>query len=133
MKTASLLFLLLAGTAFAATPQEIRQTYINEAAAAQPGFQASAQRGQAMFRKVFANNEDMPSCTSCHTEDPGATGRHAITGKRIAPLSAAANAERFSDPAKVEKWFGRNCREVVGRPCSAGEKADLLTYLGGAR
>ena len=35
----------------------------------------------------------------------------------------------FSDPAKVEKWFRRNCNDVAGRECTAGEKADVLAWL----
>jgi len=75
----------------------------------------------------------LPSCTTCHTEQPQQGGQHAITGKAIRPLAVAGNGERFSDAAKVEKWFGRNCREVVGRDCSAGEKADLVAYLSEGR
>jgi hypothetical protein len=56
-------------------------------------------------------------------------GRHVVTGKAIAPLAPAFNAERFSDAAKSEKWFRRNCGDVVGRECSASEKADLLAWL----
>lgn len=27
-----------------------------------------------------------------------------------------------------EKWFRRNCTEVVGRECSAAEKADFIVF-----
>ena len=47
----------------------------------------------------------------------------------IAPLAPAFNPERFSDPAKVEKWFRRNCNDVLSRECTAVEKADVLAYL----
>ena len=36
---------------------------------------------------------------------------------------------RKTDAAKTEKWFRRNCNDVVGRECSAGEKADVLSWL----
>ena len=36
---------------------------------------------------------------------------------------------RFTDPAKTEKWFRRNCTEVLGRECSAAEKADFIQFL----
>jgi Domain of unknown function (DUF1924) len=39
------------------------------------------------------------------------------------------NPTRFTDTAKTEKWFRRNCNDVVGRECSPGEKADFLTWL----
>lgn len=60
---------------------------------------------------------------------PTTPGRHASTGKTIAPLAPAANPERFTDTAKVEKWFRRNCKDVLSRECTATEKADVLAYL----
>ena len=51
------------------------------------------------------------------------------TGKEVAPLAPAANAERFASPAKVEKWFKRNCQDVLERPCTAQEKGDFIAYL----
>jgi cytochrome c peroxidase len=88
-----------------------------------------AQRGEAFFHQRFAVNDKMPACTACHTDNPLKPGQHAITGKTIQPLAVSANSERFSDPAKVEKWFGRNCKEVVGRACTADEKADFVAYM----
>jgi hypothetical protein len=75
----------------------------------------------------------MPACTSCHTDSPLNAGQHAITGKSVKPLAVVANAERFTDPAKAEKWFGRNCKEVVGRACTPAEKADFVTYMSEVR
>ncbi len=69
------------------------------------------------------------SCASCHTPDPSAVGEHSVTGKRIEPLAPAANPKRFSDPASVEKWFKRNCNDVLKRLCTAQEKGDLLAWL----
>ncbi|MGE3163031.1 MAG: DUF1924 domain-containing protein, partial [Burkholderiales bacterium] len=43
--------------------------------------------------------------------------------------SPAANPERFTAEAKTEKWFRRNCNDVLGRACTAAEKADVLAYL----
>jgi len=60
---------------------------------------------------------------------PTRAGSHAATGKPIAALAPAFNAERFADPAKTEKWFRRNCNDVVGRECSAAEKADVISWL----
>lgn len=124
---------LPAAGCWADTPGQLLERYRQAAAQEQPGFAASAQRGERWFRQAFAHTPQLPSCTTCHTEQPTQPGRHAITGKAIKPLAPAANPERFGDPAKVEKWFGRNCREVVGRDCSAAEKADLLAYLGEVR
>ena len=52
-----------------------------------------------------------------------------MTKKRIEPLAPAANPKRFSDPARVDKWFRRNCKDVLSRACSAEEKGDVLAYL----
>ena len=71
----------------------------------------------------------MPSCATCHGDQPTAEGKHIVTGKRIAPLAPAANPERFANSAKAEKWFRRNCQEVVGRECSAAEKADFIQFV----
>ncbi|AXS79598.1 DUF1924 domain-containing protein [Dechloromonas sp. HYN0024] len=125
--------LLVSLASHAETPQQVRQIYVSEASAQQAGFTPSAKRGEAFFRQRFAINDKMPACTSCHTDSPLKAGQHAVTGKNIRPLAVAANAERFSDPAKVEKWFGRNCKEVVGRACTPGEKADFVTYLSEVR
>ena len=134
MKALPALALLLASLAgHAETPQQIGQTYTAEAAARQPGFTPSAKRGETLFRQRFAHNDKMPACTSCHTDSPLNAGQHAVTGKSIRPLAVAANDERFSDLAKVEKWFGRNCKEVVGRACTPGEKADFVAYMSEVR
>jgi hypothetical protein len=130
---ASLGLLLISIAAHAETPQQIRQIYATEAAAQQAGFTPSAKRGETLYRQRFALNEKMPACTSCHTDSPLNAGQHAVTGKAIKPLAVAANAERFADSAKVEKWFGRNCKEVVGRACTPAEKADFVAYMSEVR
>jgi hypothetical protein len=56
-------------------------------------------------------------------------GKHASTGKQIGPLAPAFNTERFTDTAKTEKWFRRNCNDVIGRECTVVEKADVLAWL----
>ena len=95
-------------------------------------FAASAgQAGQANKGKVFFNSTHGTDwrCATCHTANPLQQGKHAVTGKVIAPMAPAANPERFTDAAKTEKWFRRNCNDVVGRECTAAEKADFLAYL----
>lgn len=115
---------------WADTPSAIAQHYVQSAPA---GFVPSVQRGEKLFRQAFGVSETMPACTSCHTERPTQNGQHAVTGKTIRPLAVAANSARFTDPAKVEKWFGRNCREVIGRDCTASEKADFVTWASEVR
>ena len=127
--------LLTTGTAIASatTPAQMVDTYAAEAAKQTPGFQPSAQRGAQFYARRFAVSEKMPSCAACHTDNPAQAGRHAVTGKSIKPLAPRADAARFTDPAKVEKWFKRNCGEVVGRECSAAEKADFIKFLAEAQ
>jgi hypothetical protein len=113
---------LLAGSAHAqTTPAEHLAGYV-----AQSGQPAQAARGQAFFT---AKHGKEWSCSSCHTAKPTVEGKHASTGKVIAPLAPAANDKRFTDAAKTEKWFRRNCNDVVGRECTATEKADVLAWL----
>lgn len=107
--------------AIAATPAEMLANYT-----AQSGGTASAARGQEFFTSKHGKDW---SCSSCHTSNPTSEGKHAATGKLISPLAPAANAERFTDTAKTEKWFRRNCNDVVGRECSAAEKADVMAWL----
>ena len=105
----------------AATPAELLRGYTAQAASP-----ADAARGQAFFTQ---NHGREWSCSSCHGKVPTQDGRHASTGKTIAPLAPAFSAERFTDAAKTEKWFRRNCTDVAGRECSAAEKADVLAWL----
>lgn len=128
-----LLAACLATTVHAETPSRMLAAYKAEAAVQTPAFQPSGQRGGEFFAKHFNVSEKMPSCTACHTPNPTQAGTHAVTGKAIRPLSPAANAARFTDPGKVEKWFRRNCREVVGRECVPAEKADFIAYVTGGR
>jgi hypothetical protein len=112
---------LLAAAAHAATPAELLAGY-----AAQAGAPAVPARGQAFFTSTHGREW---SCSSCHGSVPTQAGKHASTGKPIGPLAPAFNPERFTDAAKSEKWFRRNCNDVVGRECTPAEKADLLGWL----
>ena len=127
----SVTLILLASTSsvFADTPASLMAGYTAEAARAAPGFTASAQRGQNFFTKAWGVSDKMPDCTSCHGKNLSVEGKHVVTDKRIAPLSPAANPERFTSAKKVEKWFKRNCTEVVGRECTAAEKADFIQFV----
>ncbi len=121
----TLLMLAGAATALAETPQQIQAGYVAEAG---HGFKPAAERGRELFVKQFGVSERAPSCTSCHGKDMHATGKHVKTGKPIEPLTPVVNAERFTDPKQVAKWFKRNCKEVLGRECSAAEKADFIQF-----
>ena len=107
--------------AYAASPAEQLAGYTAEA-----GAPAVPARGQAFFTATHGREW---SCASCHGAVPTQTGKHASTGKPIGAMAPAFNPERFTDPAKTEKWFRRNCNDVLGRTCSPAEKADVLAWL----
>jgi hypothetical protein len=113
--------------ALAEEPRDFLGRYSLEARQADSAFTGfDGQRGRRFF--VTPHGQDW-SCSSCHTENPAATGTHVVTRKSILPLAPAANPGRFRQAAKVEKWFKRNCQDVLKRPCTPGEKGDVLTYL----
>ena len=111
----------IASFAHAAMPAELLAGYATQAASA-----PSPARGEQLFN---ARHGAEWSCSSCHGDRPTGPGRHAATGKAIAPLAPAFTAERFTDHARVEKWFRRNCNDVLRRECTPAEKADVLAWL----
>jgi hypothetical protein len=119
--------LAFSAAALAATPAEIQSVYEAQAKKSAPAFSGfSAARGEQAFTNTHGSEW---SCSSCHGAPPTGTGKHAKTGRSIAPLAPSADAQRFSDPAKVEKWFRRNCNDVMGRECTPVEKGDVIAYL----
>jgi mono/diheme cytochrome c family protein len=119
--TLALAALALALPAQAETPAALLAGYSAAAKAT-----ADPARGQQFFTSTHGREW---SCSSCHGALPVKEGKHAATGKLIQPMAPAFNAERFTDGAKTEKWFRRNCNDVVGRECTPGEKADLIAWL----
>ena len=83
-------------------------------------------RGRIFFTSAHANDW---SCATCHRAPPITAGEHASTGKRIAPLAPAANADAFTSQRRTDKWFRRNCNDVLDRNCTDQEKANVLAYL----
>ena len=123
---AALLALAAAAAATALPAHALNATEQTASYAAQSGQTPLAARGQEFFTAKHGHEW---SCASCHTAKPTVDGKHASTGKAIRPMAPAANPDRFADAAKTEKWFLRNCNDVVGRECTAAEKADLITWL----
>jgi Domain of unknown function (DUF1924) len=95
---------------------------------AQYGASGDAARGAAAWRKEWPAADGTRACTTCHGADLSAMGKHATTGEPIDPMNGP---DRLTDPAKIEKWFGRNCRWTMGRDCTPAEKADFLVFLSG--
>ena len=107
--------------------------YAGQARAADPAFAAfSAGRGEELFRTRWPGGDPRTaSCTACHTDNPRNPGRNAKTGRPIDPVAVSANPSRFSDAGKVEKQFARDCKSVLGRPCTPLEKGDYITFMKG--
>ena len=118
--------LLLSATAAADTPAGFMARYAQQAGIAPDAL--SAARGEALYRSEHVGKHGLQSCASCHTANPRQAGQTRV-GKRIEPLAPRANPARFTDAAQVEKWFRRNCMDVLQRECSPREKGDLIAWL----
>ena len=113
----------LVPAAYAITPAELLAEYTAKA-----GAPAQPERGQRFFNTNFGRDFGW-SCGSCHGAVPTQAGADELTKKKIGPMAPAFNAARFTDRAKVEHQFRLNCKDVVGRECTAAEKADVLSWL----
>ena len=98
--------------------------------AAQAGVSSfSADAGRALFLSQNTGGKPAtPSCSTCHTNNPTNVG-HTRVGKVIQPMAVSRTPDRFTDAAKVEKWFRRNCNSVLGRECTPEEKGNYITFM----
>jgi hypothetical protein len=122
--------LLFSINVFAATPQELLKQYEVQAKQEHVAFTGfSAERGSNFFKaeRIHSDGKKL-SCTTCHTSNPRKPGK-TRANKVIEPMATIANPQRFTDAAKVEKWFGRNCKDVLERVCTTQEKGDYIQYL----
>jgi mono/diheme cytochrome c family protein len=112
-----------------ASAQKLADKYLAFAKNIDPSAKASIEAGQAFYtRKILVHGKEV-SCSSCHTDNPTAVGKHVVTGKPIKPLSPIANTKRFSDLDKVETNFAKHCQDIIGKDCTAQEKANYITFL----
>jgi cytochrome c553 len=102
-----------------------------QAKQADPAFAGfSAERGQALYRgRHDTGDPKVSACASCHGEDPKTAGQNVKTGRTIEPMAVSANPKRYTNQADVEKWFRRNCKDVLARACTAVEKGDFITFM----
>ena len=119
--------LALPGAGGVAQSQTTRAADLLATYTRQAGGTASAERGQAFFTRKFGR--DFDSCAACHGALPVRAGKDLVSEKAITALAPAVSPQRFTDKAKVEYRFAQNCKDVVGRDCSAQEKADVLSWL----
>lgn len=138
IKPLSLIHIALTGLALisghvgaADTPVSLMSKYAVQAGISPQSL--SAEHGAQFYRSEHPGAAGTQvSCASCHTPNPKQPGRTRV-GKRIEPLAPTANPERFTDATKVEKWFRRNCMDVLKRECSAQEKGDFIAWLNQTR
>lgn len=112
----------VAGGAAAAEParDKLLESYRQEASRATPGFAGfSAARGEALYAGTHrGGNPATPSCTTCHTADPTAAGKHQKTGRAIEPMAVSANPARFTDPGRsrsISRATARTCWDEPAR------------------
>ena len=129
-KTILLIGLLLNFNTFAAPPQELLKQYEVQAKQEHSAFTGfSAEKGATFFKTERLHSDcKNVSCATCHTADPRNQGK-TRANKVIEPMAPIVNPKRFTDAAKVEKWFGRNCKDVLERACTAQEKGDYISYM----
>lgn len=120
---ALLLGMGLSLSAAAESPAQLRDAYARAAGLSPEAIVVA--EGEKLFRSGGSGDKQ---CASCHTDDPKQVGKTKV-GKRIEPMAPAVNAERFTDPKKTEKWFGRNCKDVLERECTPREKASFIAWL----
>ncbi len=122
---------LLCIAALPAQASETAITQVQDSYRTEEGSAFAATRGKSMWTQSFIQKKSgkQVSCATCHTADLKRAGSHIRTGKTIGPMATTANEERFNDPAKIEKWFLRNCKWTLGRECTAQEKGDFLSYF----
>ncbi len=131
MKQINIGFLMLMAIAqptWAEQSQDFIKSYAIQAKqdnAAFLGF--DSHRGELFFKSKHEGGDW--SCSSCHTENPTLSGLHAVTKKEIEPMAPSVNPARFTNSSKVEKWFKRNCKDVLSRECTTQEKGEVITYL----
>jgi len=90
----------------------------------------SAERGASLYRTTHQGKDGPTSCATCHGGSPQGNGQTRL-GKAIDPMAVSKNPARYTDAVNVEKWFKRNCTEVLGRACTAAEKGDFIAFMSG--
>jgi len=132
MKTLAII-VISAISLMGASPEVVQ--YMNELSSAAKtenksftGFDAA--RGKEIFTSTHTGKQGKPiSCTTCHTTNLSNSGKNALTGKVIEPLSPKANPQRLTSSKEVKKWLKRNFVDVYAREGTAQEKGDVLTYI----
>ncbi|MDH4228125.1 MAG: DUF1924 domain-containing protein [Nitrospirota bacterium] len=120
-------FLAAAGAAVAAPASAVNDRLTEYRGKGAGPFSADA--GRKLFEATYTVEGEKRNCAACHTTDLKKKGKHQETGKPIDPLAPSVTTDRLTDSAKIEKWFLRNCKWTIGRPCTPQEKGDVLMFL----
>jgi hypothetical protein len=130
MKVLSLTFISLFLGNEARPNEAILKELEKEARSADAKFvQFDSSAGERFFRKETINSSsEKTSCMTCHTSDPKKEGM-TRANKMIQPMAPVANADRFTEMIKVQKWFKRNCNDVLERVCTPQEKGNFVKYM----
>ena len=117
---------LLGCVAASAEPRRdaILADFLAQAQQAEPGFAGfSAERGAAFVsgdpHRGQAGHRLLHGLSRQSPQDTGQTR----AGKAIEPMAVSKNPARYTDKANVEKWFTRNCNDVLGRACRPKRRA----------
>ena len=132
LRAALPVLLAMAGSGVqAASPDELLQGYAAQAKQENPAFKEfSPGAGEKFYRASVKHSSGRQiSCATCHTDNPRKVGKHEKTAKEIPPLSPSVNKARFTDSGNAEKWFKRNCQDVLERACTAQEKGNFIAYI----
>ncbi|MFA6238001.1 MAG: DUF1924 domain-containing protein [Bacteriovorax sp.] len=130
MKMIKWLSLILVIPSMSFASEEVLKSFENQAKKENSTFKEfSVNDGEKLFRLERANSKNEKiGCTTCHTANPKAPGL-SRANKIIDPLAPIASKERFTDMAKVEKWFKRNCKDVLERECTVLEKGNFTKFM----
>ena len=130
MKTPKLLIIILLCSYWSAASAGVVEQLLGQYSS-NTNIDFDSSKGKNLWTKTYTNNKapQVRSCTTCHTDNLAATGKHAKTRKPIDPLAPSVNAERLTDAKTIEKWLLRNCKWTMGRECSPEEKGHLLKFI----
>ena len=131
LRAALVVSIAMPSGAFATDPGDLLQDYAVQARKEDPAFKEfSAGAGEKFYSAGVKHSSGRQiSCATCHTDNPRNPGKHDKTSKEIPPLAPSVNKARFADPVNVEKWFKRNCQDVLERACTAREKGNFIAYV----
>lgn len=125
-----ILIMIIAGAALPAAHATVVDDLLKQySASGASNFSASRGETQWSQSHTDAKSGKPRSCKTCHGNNLRNKGKHIRTGKIIEPMAPSVNSERLTELKKINKWFKRNCKWVLGRECTSQEKGDYLMFI----